>query len=58
MAAWRASKLQVHTHPIAAGPYKWTTDPDTRQYVAEADAAEFWGPSPNIKKLQPTIRSR
>ena len=39
------------THPIAAGPYKWTTDPDTSQYVAEADAAEFWGPSPNIKKL-------
>ena len=60
MAAWHSgiSKLEQvledeewFTHPIAAGPYKWTTDPDTRQYVAEADAAEFWGPSPNIKKL-------
>ena len=39
------------THPIAAGPYKWTTNPDTDIYVAEADAAEYWGPSPNIKKL-------
>ena len=60
MATWHSgiSKLEQvledeewFTHPIAAGPYKWTTDPDTRQYVAEADAAEFWGPSPNIKKL-------
>ena len=60
MASWHSgiSKLdqvledeEWFTHPIAAGPYKWTTDPDTRQYVAEADAAEFWGPSPNIKKL-------
>ena len=60
MAAWHSgiSKLEQvledeewFTHPIGAGPYKWTTDPDTRQYVAEADAAEFWGPSPNIKKL-------
>ncbi len=60
MAAWHTgiSKLdQVQrdeewfTAPIAAGPYKWTTDPDTRQYVAEADVAEFWGPPPNIKKL-------
>ena len=39
------------TRPIGAGPYRLTTDPDTRQFVAEADAAEFWGPSPNIKKL-------
>ena len=36
---------------VAAGPYKWTTNPDTDIYVAEADAAEYWGPSPNIKKL-------
>ena len=60
MASWHSgiSKLdQVQadeewfTAPIAAGPYKWTTDPDTKVYVAEADVAEFWGPSPNIKKL-------
>ena len=60
MASWHSgiSKLdQVQadeewfTHPIAAGPYKWTTNPDTDIYVAEADAAEYWGPSPNIKKL-------
>ena len=60
MAAWHSgiSKLEQvledeewFRHPIGAGPYRWTTDPDTRQYVAEADAAEFWGPSPNIKKL-------
>ena len=60
MAAWHTgiSKLEQvledeewFTRPIGAGPYKWTTDPDTSQYVAEADAAEFWGPSPNIKKL-------
>ena len=60
MASWHSgiSKLdqvledeEWFTHPIAAGPYKWTTDPDTSKYVAEADAAEYWGPSPNIKKL-------
>ena len=39
------------THPIGAGPYMWTTDPNTNQFVAEADVAAFWGPSPNIKKL-------
>ena len=60
MASWHSgiSKLEQvqadeewFTAPIAAGPYKWTTDPDTKVYVAEADVAEFWGPSPNIKKL-------
>ena len=40
------------THPIGAGPYRWTTDPDTHQFVAEADVADFWGPSPNIKTLR------
>ena len=60
MAAWHTgiSKLdqvlsdeEWFTNPIAAGPYKWTTNPDTKIYVAEADAADFWGPSPTIKKL-------
>ena len=60
MAAWHTgiSKLdqvlsdeEWFTHPIASGPYKWTTDPDTEIYVAEADAGDFWGPSPTIKKL-------
>ena len=60
MASWHSgiSKLdqvlsdeEWFTHPIAAGPYQWTTDPDTKVYVAEADVADFWGPSPNIKKL-------
>ena len=60
MAAWHTgiSKLdqvlwdqEWFTRPIGAGPYRWTTDPNTRQYVAEADVVEFWGPSPNIKKL-------
>ena len=60
MAAWHTgiSKMEQvssdeewFTRPIGAGPYRWTTDPDTRQFVAEADVAEFWGPSPNIKKL-------
>ena len=40
------------THPIGAGPYKWTTDRYTSQFVAQADVAEFWGPSPNIKTLR------
>ena len=39
------------THPTGAGPYKWTTDPDTQQFEAVADVAEWWGPSPQIKKL-------
>ena len=61
MASWHSgiSKLeQVQAdeewfrHPIGAGPYKWKTDPDTKQYTATADVAEFWGPSPNIKKLR------
>ena len=61
MAAWNTgiSKLdQVlsdelwFTYPIGAGPYKWTTDPDTKQFVAQADVAEFWGPSPSIKTLR------
>ena len=61
MAAWHSgiSKLEQvledeewFTHPIGAGPYKWTTEPDTSQYTATADVAEFWGPSPNIKKLR------
>ena len=60
MAAWHTgiskfdqvlSDEEWFTWPIGAGPYKWTTDPDTRQYVAEADVSEFWGPSPTIKKL-------
>ena len=60
MASWHSgiSKLEQvlseeewFTRPIGAGPYRWTTDPDTKQFVAEADVAEFWGPSPNIKKL-------
>ena len=60
MAAWHTgiSKMEQvlsdeewFTRPIGAGPYRWTTDPDTKQFVAEADSAEFWGPSPNIKKL-------
>ena len=61
MAAWNTgiSKLEQvlsdelwFEHPIGAGPYKWTTDPNTNQFVAEADVAAFWGPSPNIKKLR------
>ena len=61
LAAWHTgiSKLdqvlsdeEWFTHPIGAGPYKWTTDPDTKQFVAQADVAEFWGPSPNIKALR------
>ena len=60
MAAWHTgiSKMEQvlsdeewFTRPIGAGPYRWTTDLDTKQFVAEADSAEFWGPSPNIKKL-------
>ena len=60
MAAWHTgiSKMEQvlsddewFTRPIGAGPYRWRTDPDTKQFVAEADVAEFWGPSPNIKKL-------
>ena len=60
MAAWHTgiSKLdqvlwdqEWFTRPIGAGPYKWTTDPDTGEYTATADVAEFWGPSPNIKML-------
>ena len=61
MAAWHTgiSKLdQVltddhwFTRPIGAGPYRLMIDPDTRQFVAQADAAQFWGPSPNIKALR------
>ena len=61
MAAWHTgiSKLEQvlsdeewFTRPVGAGPYRWTTDPDTKQFVAEADVAEFWGPSPNIKMLR------
>ena len=60
MAAWHTgiSKLdqvlsddEWFTRPIGAGPYRWTTDPDTSQYTATADVAVFWGPSPNIKVL-------
>ena len=60
MAAWHTgiSKFdqvltddQWVTRPIGAGPYRWRTDPDTRQFLAEADVADFWGPSPNIKAL-------
>ncbi len=60
MASWHSgiSKLdQVQsdeewfTKPIGAGPYQWVTDPDTSEYTATADVAEFWGPSPNIKVL-------
>ena len=46
------SDVEWFTHPIGAGPYKWTTDPETHQFVAQADVAEFWGPSPNIKTLR------
>ncbi len=46
------SDVQWFTRPIGAGPYRWTTDPDTNQFVAQADVAEFWGPSPNIKTLR------
>ncbi len=61
MASWHSgiSKLdqvlsdeEWFTHPIAAGPYQWSTDPDSQQYEAVADVAEFWGPSPQIKKLK------
>ena len=41
-----------YTEPIGAGPYRLTIDPDTRQFVAQAEVAEFWGPSPNIKTLR------
>ena len=60
MASWHTgiSKLdqvlsdeEWFTHPIAAGPYTWTTDPDSKRWEAVADASEFWGPSPNIKKV-------
>mgnify|MGYP001278875684 CR=1 FL=1 len=39
------------THPIGAGPYQWSTDPDTKVWVSEADKGSFWGPSPTIKKV-------
>ena len=61
MASWHSgiSKLdqvledeEWFTHPIGAGPVQVDDRPGHQsQYVAEADAAEFWGPSPNIKKL-------
>ena len=60
MAAWHTgiskfdqvlSDEQWFTRPIGAGPYQWKTDPETKAYTATADAAEFWGPSPNIKVL-------
>ena len=60
MASWHTgiSKLdqvlsdeEWFTHPIAAGPYTWTTDADSKRWEAVADASEFWGPSPNIKKV-------
>jgi len=60
MASWHTgiSKLdqvlsdeEWFTHPIAAGPYTWTTDPDSKRWEAVADVSEFWGPSPNIKKV-------
>ena len=65
MAAWHTgiSKLdqvlsdeQFSTRPIGAGPYKLTIENDRsgwpEPFVAEADAAAFWGPSPNIKRLR------
>ena len=60
MASWHSgiskfdqvvSDEEWFTAPIGAGPYQWKTDPDTKQYTATADVAEFWGPSPNIKML-------
>ena len=38
-------------HPIGAGPYKLTIDPDTNQFEATVEGAEFWGPAPNITKM-------
>lgn len=63
MASWHAgiSKLEQvltdaewFTRPIAAGPYRLTTDRDTRKFGAVAwDEAgiAFWGRAPNIRKL-------
>ena len=64
MAAWHTgiSKLdQVWTdeqwfmRPIGASPYRLTIEGEpsgwNNPYVAEADVAAFWGPSPNIKRL-------
>ena len=59
MAAWHTgiSKLgQIWTddqwfrRPIGAGPYRLTIE-GYQSYVAEADVAAFWGPSPNINRL-------
>ena len=60
LAAWHTgiSKLdqvltddEWFTRPIGAGPYRLTIDPGTEQFVAQADVAEFWDASPNIKAL-------
>ena len=63
MASWHTgiSKLEQvlsdaewFTHPIAAGPYRLTTNRDTKKFEAVAwdeAGAEFWGRAPNIRNL-------
>ena len=39
-------------HPIGAGPYKMTAEPDTNAFVLEAgDDVKWWGGSPIIQKV-------
>ena len=46
------SDPEFFLNPIAAGPYQMSIDPDTGRWAITADQAQWWGPSPTIKKLQ------
>ena len=46
------SDVEFFLHPIGAGPYQMKIDADTGRWSVTADQAEWWGPSPNIKKLE------